>query len=97
MKTYRIKNKFRFITFVTILIIMISMLLGIMFPITAQSESSGKAYVEVCVNNGDTLWDLAKEYGSPDKDIREIIYEICDINGISASELTAGLNIIIPQ
>ena len=97
MKTIRIKNKFRFITFVTILILVISMAVGAFFPVTALSESSGKSYVEVCVKYGDTLWELAETYGDPQTDIREMIYEICAINNISASDLTEGQMIKIPQ
>ena len=97
MKTIRIKNKFRFITFVTILILVISMAVGALFPVTALSESSGRPYVEVCVKYGDTLWDLAERYGDQQTDVREIIYEICEINSISASDLAAGQLIKIPQ
>ena len=97
MKTIRIKNKFRFITFITILVLVVSMIIGALFPVAAFSESSGRSYVEVCVKDGDTLWELAKTYGNSGKDIREIIYEICNINNINASGLTEGQHIIIPQ
>ena len=97
MRTIRIKNKFRFITFVTVLVIAISMLIGAFFPVAALSDISGKSYVEVCIEDGDTLWALAERYGNSDKDIREFIYEICDLNDISASGLMAGMSIKIPQ
>ena len=97
MKTVRIKNKFRFITFVTIMVLLISMAIGAMFPVVALSEYSGGSYVEVCVKSGDTLWTLAERYGNTNKDIREFIYEICDLNGINASGLIAGMTIRIPQ
>ena len=97
MKTIRIKNKFRFIIFVTVIIILMSMLLGVFFPVTALSDVSGEPYIEICVKDGDTLWGLAKMYGDPNRDIREIIYDICSMNNITASELVSGSHIIIPQ
>ena len=96
-KTYRIKNKGRFITFVTIIMLIISMAIGALFPAVALSENSGKAYFEVCVKDGDTLWSLAKEHGSSNMDIREFIYEICALNNIDAASLMVGSYVKIPK
>ena len=96
-KTYRIKHKGRFITFVTLIILLISFAIGALFPVNAFSDISGGAYFEICVKDGDTLWAYAKEYGDPNKDIREIIHDICSINNINSSELQSGMYILIPK
>ena len=94
-KRYRIKNKFRFVFFVTLFVLICSLAIGAVFPVAASS--SGRRMTQVKVQSGDTLWDLARTYGDQNKDIREVIYDICSINGISASELYVGTTIYIPQ
>ena len=94
-KTYRIKNKFRFTVFVAVMVIVFSMLLGIIVPVKAHAGNI--RFIEVKVCGGDTLWALAEQYGDPDKDIRENIYDICRINDITADSLHAGDTILIPQ
>ena len=94
--TYRIKNKFRFTVFVAVMVVIFSLLLGIIVPVKAHAGSSIR-YTEVKVCGGDTLWALAEQYGDPDKDIRETIYDICRINDITAETLRAGDTIIIPR
>ena len=55
-----------------------------------------KYYKSIQIQPGDTLWDIAAEYGPADRDIRSVIWDICEINGISAEQLTAGQRIIVP-
>ncbi len=95
MRHYRIKNKFRFITFMIIAVLVVSMSIGALFPVRALGKAP--EYTEVKVKDGDTLWSLAKTYGDPSRDIRESIYEICRINDITAETLYAGAVIRIPQ
>ena len=95
-KTYRIKNKFRFTLFVAVMVVVFSVLIGAIAPVKVHADSSIR-YVEVKVCGGDTLWSLASEYGDQNKDIRENIYDICRINGISAETLREGDTIIIPR
>ena len=94
-KTYRIKNKFRFTVFVSMMVIMVSLLLGVIVPVDAHAGNI--RFIEIKVSGGDTLWALASQYGDPDKDIRENIYDICRINNISAETLREGDLILIPK
>jgi len=96
MKRYKIKNRFRFISFVTIMMLVVSFSVSALFtPAQARSEEEQK-YIEVLVESGDTLWDLAKTYGNEGMDIRQIVYDICSINNIKAADLRAGQTILIP-
>ena len=52
--------------------------------------------MELEVSSGDTLWSIADRYMSDESDIRKSIYELGKINGISASELHAGMTILVP-
>ena len=94
-KTYRIKNKFRFTVFVAVMVLIMSMLIGLIAPVKAHAGSIG--YIEVKVCGGDTLWGLAEQYGDPDKDVRENIYDICRINNVTAETLREGDSLLIPQ
>ena len=78
----RIKNKFKFIRSTIILILII---LGI-FCISISKEK--KEYIDYTVCYGDTLWSIGKE--QTNGDVRDYIYTIKDINGMTTSELYEG-------
>ena len=54
-------------------------------------------YEKVIVSAGDTLWDIASSYVGDNGDIRHAIYEICNVNDISADEVYAGEELLIPD
>ena len=93
-KTYRIKNKFRFMVFVAVMVLIISVLMGMIVPVRAHAGNI--RYIEVKVCGGDTLWGLAGQYGPENADIRQLVYEISRINGVTASTLRPGMDISIP-
>ena len=65
--------------------------------ICSADEKKNTRYTEITVVEGDTLWALAKEYGCGEKDIREVIYDICSVNKIKASDLRPGQTLLIPN
>ena len=78
--------------FVLISIISISSMLGF-------NDATGMdipQYATVTVQAGDTLWDIAGKYGPQDADIRMVVYEIGQINGVNASTLRPGMELSIP-
>ena len=59
------------------------------------------AYVQHTVSAGETLMDIALQYGSrsTEMDVRKIVYDICETNKISAKEvgrLQPGRVLLIP-
>ena len=94
-RRYKIKNKYRFITFIAVMVIACSMLLGAIFPVSAAHQQEAN-YIEVKVQSGDTLWNIARIYGSSNKDIRETVYEICQINGVEAGSIYPGQVLKVP-
>ena len=94
-RRYRIKNKFRFITFVVLMVIAASMIMGAVFPVSAAHRDEISCR-EVKVQYGDTLWNIARMYGSEDKDIRETVYEICRINNVQAGSIYPGQVLKVP-
>lgn len=95
-KKYRIKSKFRFTLFLTVAILMMISLTGTIFGANDSESLTKPVYSEIIVQSGDTLWNLAEEFGPDNKDIREVVFEICKINEISADSIYPGQTILIP-
>lgn len=97
MKKYKIVNKFRFISFVVTVLLIMSFSTANLFGLLEANGAEKIEYSEVQVVDGDTIWQLAKMYGNSSKDIREVIFQICKINNIKADTLKAGQTILIPK
>ncbi len=93
---YRVNNRIRFTLFVVIVIILITSIANFALGLNTASSLTNPEYMEVEVAYGDTLWSIADNYMSDDTDIRKSVYEICDTNNISASDLYAGMTILVP-
>jgi len=96
-KTYRIKNRFRFITFLTLTIVIAFFAVSSMSGMNESDSLSTPAYVEVKVQSGDTLWDIANTYGPDDVDVRRVIYEICRLNDVTADTIVPGQTLLVPE
>ncbi len=95
-RKYRVANKARFTAFIAITMVLLTFIIGTALGYNNVVGASNKEFVQVRVESGDTLWGLAQEYGPADMDVRNVVYEICRLNGISADTLQAGQYITIP-
>ena len=93
---YRIVNHKRFIAFVAITMIISVCLINIVLGLATAQSMAETTYVDYEVCAGDTLWNIAQDNMSQYEDVREAVYQLCKINDINASELQAGMTIIIP-
>jgi nucleoid-associated protein YgaU len=59
-------------------------------------EENKEKYVEIYIKPGDTLWDLARKFGNSNKDVRKIVFEICEINHLDTLNIYPGQMIKIP-
>ena len=94
---YRIVKPVRFFIFVLISI-MIIIFTGYGLLNSGKAEAaSADSYERVVVQTNDTLWGLAEMY-NPDVEMsyRDIVYDICEINDISAGDIHPGDVIFIP-
>lgn len=95
----KIVNKKKFIRNFSLLIgIFILIILGI----TTTYSKTEISYKEDYIIKGDTLWSIAeKEVNNNDyyknKDIREVMYEIKQINHMTNENLEIGQKIVIPN
>lgn len=82
----RIKNKVKFIKSIAILIF----LLIALFNISIAKTNSEAEIIDYTINKGETLWNIAKEYTPDNKDIRQTIYEIKQLNNMTDSTIYPG-------
>ena len=97
-KKYRIKSPVRFTVFLVIVVGLTVGAFGMisgLYPATAlDSQPKDKIVVEVA--SGDTVWDIAYEYKSTNKDTREAVYEICRENNLKDGYIEEGMKLNIP-
>lgn len=91
----RIKNRKKFIRGLLIIIAIISL-----FACKLTFSFSEKSYKTIYVSNGETLWQIAESEQKnndyyKDKDIREIVYSIKNINKLENSTLYEGQVLLV--
>ncbi|TDT63394.1 LysM peptidoglycan-binding domain-containing protein [Fonticella tunisiensis] len=88
--------KFLLILAVSIGVLTISIYRGIELY-TSKNEKFSYAYQVHVVMPGETLWDISKQYKTPDQDIRELIYNIRQANKLDSVIIKPGQEILIPK
>lgn len=95
-KRLKIANKLRFTVFMIIVsLIIISTIATVIGLNTAESAAVPK-YIEVCVQDGDTLWDLAQKHGPDHMDTRKTVYEISLLNQLEGQYIYPGQMLKFP-
>ncbi|MDM8533216.1 LysM peptidoglycan-binding domain-containing protein [Clostridiaceae bacterium HSG29] len=95
-KKYRVVNKARFIISIVILTVLFVSIFSLMTNTYKAHAMKEVKYLEVIVNSGDTVWDIAKEYRNEKQDVRELVYIILEVNEIENSMIYEGQIIRIP-
>ena len=95
-KRYRIASPIRFFTFILILTLILVFGIASIVSSSHSQAASFNTYVQVVVEENDTLWSIAEDFSGSDQDIRDVVDEICDVNDISASDIQPGDLLFIP-
>lgn len=95
-KKYRITNRFRFIIFIAITIILLTTIINFALGLNTAESLTKVEYMELEIGSGDTLWSIAETYMDDSMDVRQAVHQLCQINQISAGELYAGMTIQVP-
>ena len=94
-----VRGQKRILAFALIAIVLVGFLVGggiKVFASNSQQEDLHTYYKSICIEEGDTLWDIAGEYTDGSSDSRlEYIEEICRMNNICADELHVGDYIMV--
>ena len=96
-RRYKIVKPFRFFIFVLICLMAVVLAgYGIIGSVRADAEPHVD-YSKVKIQADDTLWDIVETYNSDaDIDIRSALYDIYEINDISAGDIHPGDVILVP-
>lgn len=62
----------------------------------AGSETQPVPVQSVTVLPGDTLWSIAQQGAAPGEDVRDVIAEIVELNGLESSAVYAGQQLTVP-
>jgi hypothetical protein len=96
-KRYRIINKTRFYTFLTIMLIIGGLTTSMLFSTAkAYSNPVDLPYEEVIVAEGDTLWYIAIEFMPRNYDVRQMVYDIRQLNKMDTGSIHPGDLIKVP-
>ncbi len=97
LRKYKIVSPVRFFIFVLLSTLIMVFGLVSLFTSARTEAASVSSYVQVEVQNNDSLWSIASDYTDDSIDIRDFIDEICEVNDIGANEsIHAGDQIFIP-
>ena len=96
-RKYKIVNGKRFFIFSTIFsILIILFIVSIIFRNTAHSTEYEAKYLEVIVEEGDTLWNIVTKYIPTTKNKQKTVFEINKLNNIGNNHIFPGDIIKIP-
>lgn len=65
-------------------------------PSSPGAPARTVATTEVVVTPGATLWDIAASVATPGADVRDVIADIRELNGLESSGLVAGQELVVP-
>lgn len=92
-------RKICFIAVAIVVIVALGVLFGTSIQVFARDNGAPtlhKYYTSICIEEGDTLWDIAGEYVQNIGMSRQAyIDEVCKLNGICADEIYAGDYIVV--
>jgi len=92
---YRVIEPRRFRNFILISSIFLFILISVtIYQISAYSANTYN-YMEIPVIEGDTLWQIAKDYG-PSGSIQKDLYELMKLNELKDGRIYPGQVLIVP-
>ena len=97
MRRIRIRSKARFIIFLTFLLLTAFALYFSLYKPTKAQSSNQIEYDQVYVEEGDTLWHLAREYVPKRMDIRKFIEIVKEQNHLPSGDIRPGQILRFPK
>lgn len=92
----RIANKRRFVTVISALVFIAGMLVSSILMLSVSSAVEPALCREVIVQQGDTLWAIAREHSAASEDLRIKVHAIIDINGLDGARIHPGDKLQVP-
>jgi len=95
MRKIRVVNKGRFITFLALMLIITSIVLGNFMEINTAFGKELEGCIYITVKEGDTLWTIAQEH-MHQRDIRKRVHILRTVNDLKEAVIHPGQQIKIP-
>lgn len=92
-----IVNKFRFTTFLSVVLLILTLLISSLLNVVIAKEDTYNDYFKVYVREGDTIWKIAQENNPYGEDIRKVVYEIEKMNKLEDEYIKPGDIIKVPR
>ena len=96
MRRYRVSSKIRFCIFLAFIAVLILSTYMAFVGVTDAQGDTVERYEIISVNDGDSLWTLAKNHVPKDMDIREYVYHVAKYNDVDPGDLNPGEKIKLP-
>lgn len=96
MRRYRVSSKIRFSIFLAFIAVLILSTYMAFVGVTDAQGDTVERYEIISVNDGDSLWTLAKNHVPKDMDIREYVYHVAKYNNVDPGDLNPGEKIKLP-
>ena len=96
MRRYRVSSKIRFSIFLAFISVLILSTYMAFVGVTDAQGDTVERYEIISVNDGDSLWTLAKNHVPKDMDIREYVYHVAKYNDVDPGDLKPGEKIKLP-
>lgn len=96
MRRYRVSSKIRFSIFLAFIAVLILSTYMAFVGVTDAQGDTVERYEIISVNDGDSLWTLAKNHVPKDMDIREYVYHVAKYNDVDPGDLNSGEKIKLP-
>ncbi len=93
---YKIVNPIRFFIFILLTVVITVFAVYSLFNYSKAEAASVDTYVQVSVDENGNLWNIAERYNTEDRDIRDYIQEIRQVNDIDEDDLQPGDVLFIP-
>ena len=93
---YYILPRGKWLVFATLFIAVITALFLQVRAAQAEGPQASVPVESYLVQEGDSLWGIASTIKAPGEDVRDLIIEIRDLNGLSTGNISAGSEIVLP-
>lgn len=78
-------------------LVVLALVMGASWHLGLSLQPQVERTVAVVVQPGQTLWELAASAAQPGQDVRDVMAQIVQLNGLQTQAVLAGQELVVPQ